>query len=102
VSLCLDVDPPFVEGPLPYLYAQGSALGEAGSCIRRRDALTPDVTTDRAVDSCLLTSRKEPRPGDRPYARAPKGETAHAVVVVTAPGYGSRAAYGVRHRPGAR
>jgi hypothetical protein len=91
-----------VEGPLPYLYAQGSALGEAGSCIRRRDALAPDVTADRAVDSCLLTSRRESRPRGRPYARAPEGEVSHAVVVVTALGYGPRAAYGVRHRPGAR
>jgi hypothetical protein len=91
-----------VEGPLPYLYAQGSTHGEDGSCIRRRDALAPDVTVDHVVDSRLLTSRREPWPRDRPYARAPEGEAAHTVVVVTALGYGRRAAYGVRHHPGAR
>jgi hypothetical protein len=94
--------PPFVEGLLLYLYAQGSALGEAGSQIRRRDALTPDVTVDRAVDSRLLTSHIEPRLGDHSYARAPEGEAAHAIVVVTAPGYGPRTAYGIHHHPGAR
>jgi hypothetical protein len=59
------------------------------------------VTANRAVDSRLLTSRREPRPRSRgrSYARAPEGEAAHAVVVVTAPGYGSKAAYGVCHRP---
>jgi hypothetical protein len=91
-----------VEGPLPYLYAQGSVLGEAGSCIQRRDALAPDVMADHAVHSRLLTSRREPRPRDRLYARAPEGDAAHTVVVVTAPGYGPRAAYGVRHRTGSR
>jgi hypothetical protein len=35
-------------------------------------------------------------------ARAHEGEATHTEVVVTAPGYGLRAAYGVRHRPGAR
>jgi hypothetical protein len=61
------------------------------------------VTAKYVVDSCLLTSRREPRqrPSDRPYTRAPEGEPAHAIVVVTAPGYGPKAAYGVRHRPGA-
>jgi hypothetical protein len=59
---------------------------------------------NRAVDSRLLTSLGEPRSRlrGRPYARAPEGEAAHAVVVVTAPGYGPKAAYGVRHRPDAR
>jgi hypothetical protein len=58
------------------------------------------VTADRAVDSCVLTSRREPKLRGRPYARVPEGEAAHAVVVVTAPGYGPRVVYGVRHRPG--
>jgi hypothetical protein len=51
-----------------------------------------DVTVNCAVDSCLLTSRREPRPRPRgrSYARAPEGETAHVVVVVTALGYGSK------------
>jgi hypothetical protein len=81
-----------MEGPLPYLYTKRSIHSEAESCIRRRDALASDVTTNCAVDSCLLTSRREPRPRPRgrPYARAPEGEVAHAVVVVTVPGYGQR------------
>jgi hypothetical protein len=59
------------------------------------------MTMNCAVDSCLLTSHREPRPRprDRPYARVPEGEATHVVVVVTAPGFGPKAAYGVRHRP---
>jgi hypothetical protein len=97
------IDPLSVEEPLPYLYTKGSVLSEAGSCIQRRGALASDVTMNYAVDSCLLTSSKQPRPRlrDCPYARAPEGEATHVVVVVTAPGYGPKAAYGVRHRPGA-
>jgi hypothetical protein len=57
---------------------------------------------DFAVDSRLLTSHREPRLRDRPYARAPEGEAAHIVVVVTATGYGPSVVYGVRHHPGAR
>jgi hypothetical protein len=100
--VCVDVDPLSVEGPLPYLYTKESILSEAGSCIQRRDALMSDVRANCAVDSCLLTSHKEPRlrPRGHPYARASKGEAAHAVVVVTTPGYGPKAAHGVRHRPG--
>jgi hypothetical protein len=52
------------------------------------------------VGSCLLTSRREPRPRVRPYVRAPEGEATHVVVVVTTSGYGPKAAYRVRHRPG--
>jgi hypothetical protein len=61
------------------------------------------MTANCVVDLCLLTSRREPRPRprDRLYARAPEGEAAHTVVVVTASGYGPKATYGVRHRPGA-
>jgi hypothetical protein len=61
-----------------------------------------DVMVNHAVDSCLLTSHSEPRPRPRgrPYNQAPEAEAAHAVVVVTAPGYGPKAAYGVCHRPG--
>jgi hypothetical protein len=53
------------------------------------------VTANRAIDSRLLTSHGEPRPRPRgrPYARAPEGETAHAVVVVAASGFGPKAAY---------
>jgi hypothetical protein len=65
---CRSIPPSFVDDLLPNLYDQGSTLGEVGSCIRRRDALTPDVTVDRAVDSRLLTSHRESRPGDRLYA----------------------------------
>jgi hypothetical protein len=61
--------------------------------------MASDLTANRAVDSRVLTLRREPR--GRPYARASKGEAAHAVVVVTAPGDGPKAAYGVHHRPGA-
>jgi hypothetical protein len=73
-----------MEGPLPYLYTKGSVHSEAESCIRRRDALTSDVTTNLAVDSRPLASWREPRPRGCLYARAPEGEAAHAVVVVTA------------------
>jgi hypothetical protein len=58
---------------------------------------------NRAVDLRLLTFCREPRPRPRgrPYARAPDREAAHVVVVVIAPRYGPKAAYGMRHRPGA-
>jgi hypothetical protein len=59
---------PLVEGPLPYLYTKGSVRNGAESCIRKRDALVSDVTVNRAVDSCLRTSRREPRPRGCPYA----------------------------------
>jgi hypothetical protein len=71
-----------VEGPLPYLYTKGSVRSEAESCIRKRDALASDVMANHVVDSCLLTSRREPRLRGCPYAQAPEGEVAHAVVVV--------------------
>jgi hypothetical protein len=75
------VSPCPVEGPLPYLYTKGSVHGEAESCIQKRDAMVSDVMANHAVDSCLLTSRREPRPSGCPYARAP-GEATHVVVVV--------------------
>jgi hypothetical protein len=83
-----------MEGPLPYLYAKGSVLSEAESCIQRKDALMSDATANCVVDSCLLTSRRETRLRSRghSYTRAPEGETAHAVVVVTVLGYGPKAA----------
>jgi hypothetical protein len=59
-----------MEGPLPYLYTKGSVRSEAESCTRRRDALASDVTTNRAVDSCLLTSRRELRLRPRGYSYA--------------------------------
>jgi hypothetical protein len=64
--------------------------------------LQADVTANCVVDSCLLISRREPmqRPRGCSCARVPKREVAHAVVVVTAPGYGPKAAYGVRQCPG--
>jgi hypothetical protein len=71
-----------VEGPLSYLYTKGSVHSEAESCIRRVDALAPDVTVNHVVYSCLLTSHRELRPRGCPYIRAPEGETTHAVVVV--------------------
>jgi hypothetical protein len=74
--------PFLVEGPLPYLHTNGSELSETEFYIRKRYALAFDVTTNRSVDLCLLTSHREPRPRGCPYARAPKGEAAHAVVVV--------------------
>jgi hypothetical protein len=54
--------------------------------------MASDVATYYAVDSCLLTSRRElrPRPRGCPYARAPEGEATHAVVVVPALGMGQR------------
>jgi hypothetical protein len=65
--------------------------------------LASDVMANCADDKCLLTSCREPRPRlrDRPYARAPEGEAAHAVVAITASGYGPKAAYMVCHRPSA-
>jgi hypothetical protein len=75
-----------MEGPLPYLYTKGSVRSEAESCIRKRDVLASDVMANHAVDSCLLTSRREPRLRSCPYARAPKGEAAHAIVVVNSVG----------------
>jgi hypothetical protein len=60
--------------------------------------LQANVTVNCVVDSRLLISRREPR--GHPYAQAPEGEAAHAVVVVTAPRYGPKAAYGVRQHPG--
>jgi hypothetical protein len=64
--------------------------------------LQADVTVNYGVDSHLLISRRGPRYRLRgcPYARAPKGETSHAVVVVTVSEYGPKASYGVRQRPG--
>jgi hypothetical protein len=71
-----------MEGPLPYLYTKGSVRSEAESCIRRRDALASDVMTIHAVDSCPLILRRMSGLRGCPYDRAPKGEVAHAVVVV--------------------
>jgi hypothetical protein len=52
-----------------------------------------DTAANCVVDSCLLTSHREPRPRSRghSYTRAPEGETAHDVVVVTTLGYGPKA-----------
>jgi hypothetical protein len=77
-----------MEGPLSYLYTKGSVRTEAESCIRRRHALASDVTANRAVDLCLLTSRRELRlrPMGCLYARALEGVDAHAIVVVNSAG----------------
>jgi hypothetical protein len=90
-------------GTTTYLYTKGIVPTEDGPCIRRKDALTSDMTANCAVDSCLVTSRREPRPRPRgrSYTRAPEREVAHAIVVVTAPRYGTKAAYGVHHCLGA-
>jgi hypothetical protein len=60
--------------------------------------LQADVTVNYVVDLRVLISRIEPRQRPRgcSYARAPEGEAAHVVVVVTAPTYGLKAAYGAR------
>jgi hypothetical protein len=58
-----------MEGPLPNLYTKGSVRSETESFIRRRDALASDVTTNHAVDSCLLTSHREPKLRGCSYAR---------------------------------
>jgi hypothetical protein len=42
--------------------------------------------TNHAVDSCLLTFCREPRPRVCPYTRVPEGEAAHTVVVVNSVG----------------
>jgi hypothetical protein len=88
---------------LPYLYMKGSVRSEARRCIRRRcpGALQADVMVHCAVDLRPPISCREPRQRPRgcPYARAPEGEAAHTVVVVTASGYGLKAAYGARQRP---
>ena len=59
--------------------------------------LQADVIVNCVVDLRVLILRREPRQMSRgcPYARAPEGEVAHAVVVVTAPGYGLTTAYRV-------
>jgi hypothetical protein len=77
---------------------KSSAIFEGGTPLR----LQADVTTNCAVDSRLLISRRvlRQRPRGCSYAQAPEGEVVHAVVVVTAPGYRPKAAYGVCHRPG--
>jgi hypothetical protein len=64
--------------------------------------LQAHVTVNCAVDLCLLISRRELRlrPRGCPYARAPKGEAAYVVVVVTVSEYGPIAAYGVCQHPG--
>jgi hypothetical protein len=67
----------------------------------RLGALQADVTVNCVVNLRSLVSHREPTQSPRgcPYARAPEGEAAHVVVVVTAPGYRLKATYGVRQRP---
>jgi hypothetical protein len=83
----------------PIYTSKGASLGSQVLYSKKR-CLASHVTAYYVVDSCLLTSRREPRPRGCPYARALEGEATHAVVIVTALGYGSKAAYGMRHRPG--
>lgn len=63
--------------------------------------LQADVTVNCVVELRVLISHRETRQRSRGclYARAPEGEAAHAIVVVTTLGYGLKAAYGVGQRP---
>jgi hypothetical protein len=77
------VSPPLWRDHCP-IYTPMGASAVKLSLVFEGDALASDVTTNHAVDSCLLTSRREPRPRPRGclYARAPEGEATHVVVVV--------------------
>jgi hypothetical protein len=75
-----------MERTLPYLYTKGSVYSEVESCIRRRDALASDVTVIHVADSRPMNLRRIPGPRGCPYARAPEGEAAHAIVVVNSVG----------------